>query len=1413
MTTTINRFFRVRLFVSCVLLCIVVATYAQEEKGVVFPDDYPVLHPQFRKWPSPAMDDSVTSAGPVLCWPAVKKKGVSYDVRLSKDSSFGGGAAGMDGAAGVDGSAGFAGEETILKEGIPWTVYPVSRRLAAGRWYWQYRVHGGRWSAVERFRVTAGASTHIAPPAEQFLAGVPAAHPRVLIDPKEVREFAAAVRGGADAAALLKKAVKMLGVAIPEETAGASARKGRNEDESRKLALEASKVGSYKVYAAVDLFCKAWLISGDERYAAKAVSWGMAVAGWDPDGVSKINDFGDARCMLSMALVFDNFHDRLSAEQRMLLLKSIQVRADRFYREWINNIDAKVLSNHVWQYILHYFLQTAVAVYGEMDEAKDWLRYGYELWLARAPVLGGGDGGWQEGTSYFRINMETLLGIPLLIRDYTGYDFLEGNEWYRRNPYWMAYSFPAGSSSAGFGDDVEKHFSPGPDYLAYADALSRLTGSRMAAWYAGRIEKIEHLRLADADMLRWVRMRYLRGLTRPAPIAADSLPEAMVFPGTGVADMHSDMMDRDKDLMVSFRSSPYGSYGHLLADQNTFNILFGGQRLFYMSGHKVAMQDPHRLQWYKATKGHNGILIDGQGQPFNVEAYGYIKRFLNDKDISYVMGDASQAYSSRAEKVQTGLKKFYRHVLLLRPDILLVYDELEADHPAEWSWLIHSPGRIMMDTVGSTFHCSIKNASAGGALFSSQPVRWALSDTFGVPAENWVGRRDEDGNLIEYKNDSWHLTATTVGKAARMRWLAVMRVRPGAKAELLPLSTDASGQLTVGGWTIRAELDAARPAELYVSNGKRGVAFTTGGRQLSIDGKAAYKGYVPGTAGFLEERDGKDTFMKARDMMPAEVREIPVGKSPKHDEDVGREVSTQRDRRRPNILFAIADDQSFPYASAYGITGVRTPAFDRVAAAGVLFNNAFAAAPQCSPSRAAILTGRNIWQLEEAGTHSSLFPRKFTVFTDVLEKSGYTIGYTGKPWAPGNWKDAGWPRNPVGPEYNTKKLAPPATGISKTDYYGNFVDFYEHRKKDEPFFFWYGGNEPHRIYEEGSGKKAGMDLRQSFVPSFLPDDSVVRSDIADYDLEIGWFDSQLKKMIQFLKEKGELDNTLIVVTSDNGMPFPSAKANLTEYGSHVPLAICWPDRIAAGGVSNDLVSLIDLAPTFLNIAGVDTVAGMAGRGLQDVLFRPKGIVPAAPHRSYVLTGRERHSHSRPDDLGYPSRAIRTDSLLYILNFKPGLWPAGDPPPGGINAALATAGEGASTGLGGDFKPIGIGYGDIDDPSPTKVFMMKHKKEFPALFRDGYEKRPAEQLFDIRNDPACTRNLLDRKMKGADRNRYASLGRAMKDSLLRLLREQGDPRVTGHGDIFDSYPRFGLMRDWPGFKERGKYNPAYMNKKD
>ena len=260
---------------------------------------------------------------------------------------------------------------------------------------------------------------------------------------------------------------------------------------------------------------------------------------------------------------------------------------------------------------------------------------------------------------------------------------------------------------------------------------------------------------------------------------------------------------------------------------------------------------------------------------------------------------------------------------------------------------------------------------------------------------------------------------------------------------------------------------------------------------------------------------------------------------------------------RPNILFAIADDAS--HMSAYGHGFVSTTHFDRVAAEGILFNNAFTSNPKCAPSRASILTGRHTWQNRACCLHWNYWPDDLPVYPDLLEEAGYHIGYTGKGWAPGDWQRCGRRRNPAGNHYNERTLVPPEnTAVSKTDYAANFVDFLDARADDAPFYFWYGGHEPHRRYIPGEGRRAGKQLSDvATVPPYWPQEDVVRDDMLDYAWETEWFDSHLGTMLAVLEERGELDNTLVVVTSDNGCPFPRVKGQMYDDDFRLPFAAMW----------------------------------------------------------------------------------------------------------------------------------------------------------------------------------------------------------------------------------------------------------------
>lgn len=496
------------------------------------------------------------------------------------------------------------------------------------------------------------------------------------------------------------------------------------------------------------------------------------------------------------------------------------------------------------------------------------------------------------------------------------------------------------------------------------------------------------------------------------------------------------------------------------------------------------------------------------------------------------------------------------------------------------------------------------------------------------------------------------------------------------------------------------------------------------------------------------------------------------------------QVSTVQKTRRPNILIAISDDQSYPHASAYGDRAIKTPGFDRVAQAGVLFHNAFTPAPGCSPMRAAFLTGREIWQIREAGTHASYFPTDLPVFTQQLEAAGYHVGMTGKGWAPG--KAVGWPHNPAGKSYGKQKLKPPQ-GISANDYAANFNDFLDQRADDQPFCFWFGASEPHRVFGRGLGKANGIDPDAISVPKFLPDTPEIRSDIADYLYEIQWFDTHLSRMLDRLRDEGQLENTLVIVTSDNGMSFPRAKANLYEYGIHMPLAIAWPEKIFGGQQTDDLVSLIDVTRTIFAAAGVvpKQADQMPGQNLLPRYASEADKV--SPAREFVYSGRERHSSSRFRSLGYPCRCVRTKTHLYIRNFAPERFPAGTPQKYS-QASYDASGNLVDAVLGA----VDGGYHDID-ACPTLDWMIANKSD-PAvahLLQQSVGLRPGEELYDITVDPDCLHNLIDDPASKAVREQ---LSMRLDD----YLRQTGDVRVTdpANADVWETYPRVSHLRWFP-----------------
>ena len=453
---------------------------------------------------------------------------------------------------------------------------------------------------------------------------------------------------------------------------------------------------------------------------------------------------------------------------------------------------------------------------------------------------------------------------------------------------------------------------------------------------------------------------------------------------------------------------------------------------------------------------------------------------------------------------------------------------------------------------------------------------------------------------------------------------------------------------------------------------------------------------------------------------------------------------------RPNILFAIADDWGWPHAGSYGDPVVKTPTFDRLAKEGALFRHAYVSSPSCTPSRGAILTGQWHWRLEGAGNLWSVFPDKYDTYPELLGKAGYVTGVSSKGWGPGRTQRKG--RQPAGSRYK------------------NFRAFMKNRESGKPFCYWLGSSDPHRGYAKGSGVKSGMDLSKIKLFAHFPDSNEVRSDVADYYFEVQRFDSLVGDAIKVLEESGELDNTIVVMTGDHGMPFPRCKSNNYDSGARVPLAIRWPSKVKAGTVVNDFVSLVDVAPTFYQAADLDVPSNVSGRSLLSLLAGKD-----KSDRSYVLHGKERHvpGQEGKDMGGYPTRAIRTHDFLYLHNFRPDRWPAGTP--NYQKAAIK-----------------GAWLSDCDN-GPTKTYTVENRDKdahHRGLYELAFGKRPATELYDLKKDP-------DQLVNIAADSAYAETVKKLKAHLFAELKKTNDPRVTGNGPDFDKFPYLGGAPKFPG----------------
>ncbi len=732
---------------------------------------------------------------PPLLWPSTDRGNPRYQVRLSQDSSF-------------------PAAATIAAEGLRWACFNAHRRLEPGRWYWQYAVAQGdkepTWTDVLWFDLDASARLFVTPPASAIVDACPKSHPRVLATAEELPELRRRAAESGELQKIVARADACAKRKLPSVEHARPKEEGANRYQQHNFAKWASKGFAGDLAEEVSCLAPAWLLTGEKKYGQAAVRRALFVAGLDPEAETspKVSDFADGSCMRAMALAYDSCYDLLDEAQRRQLCDAMRVRGGRFFERNINRLESRLFNPHVWQHILLEAAELAFATLGEVPEADVWASWFCELWVNRFPPVGGDDGGWVEGLSYEGTNMDTMLRGPGLLERFGQADFFD-MPWYRNASYFLLYGWPAGSASAGFGDGTEGKGKPGPAYAFFAETLARRFQDPYALWYAGAVD-VKNGSRSVPPPLALQGLRTMTGRAGFEPRAPRDLPQSRAFYDVGLVAMHTDLASPENDVFLAFCSCPFGAYGHMHPCQNAFNLLVGAERLFANSGYYIAFGDEHYRGWYSATRGHNAILIDGKGQGDDTASFGRVLRFADTAQASYCLGDASHAYP------KAGLTKARRHAVLLRPTTILIYDELEANHAAQWSWLLHSPAKMAIGPDGVCLEAQVAAGRGRAEVFGAQPLRVAVDDRFDPPAENWRNRKVR-GETVAYP-DQWHATVTPEKPCAKTRFLAVLQVRLAKDARPYEKAAVAGpGRIQIGPWQIEAALATGQKAALRIT--------------------------------------------------------------------------------------------------------------------------------------------------------------------------------------------------------------------------------------------------------------------------------------------------------------------------------------------------------------------------------------------------------------------------------------------------------------------------------------------------------------------------------------------------------------------------------------------------------------------
>lgn len=807
------------------------------------------LYEEWRISPAPANGSVALTNPPSLQWRSLKhweNRDVRYRVELSNDSAF-------------------LTEKTIRGELQRYCFFNPHSKLDSGTWYWRYEIHEGNEHIVMgpyNFKIEDNTPVFESPAFPRVLENIPKAHPRFVTQGKTLAEVQASAKTHPLAKGIIEKGKKFIRSEIYDGPLSDS-----NPARQRNLERTASReVGVF--HALLDAF----ILTNDGAMLEVILKRLDVLLRWPTD------DLLGSQVLTALAKAHDAMGDDLPESMRKRVLNAMDKQIKYGLAKWPGKIEGRQVENHFWQMELAGNFTAALSTVGELESSREMLEYTYELFIARFPNLSTPEGGWSEGLGYFGVNESAVVDMAVLLKKVCKVDVFK-MEWYQSLADYFIYFSPIGGRMDGFGD-MHDRVGNGDIGHAMMLVLAEENSDPKAKYRLASLLKNSSGKPADEpwehelQVEPWYQIINSVKFNPNKVESPQNLPQSRLFRGVGLAAFHTDALNSPRDTAVYFRSSPFGAKGHMHANQNAFNLSRGGEPLFYSTGYYTSFADAHSLGSYRHTRAHNAILVNGCGQAFGHEGYGWIKRYIHGNQISYVCGDATMAYRQTVDKQflellnesgidpkpangygDSKLKLFERHLVMLRPDVVVIYDVLESEVPSDWTYLLHTMKRPRFNTNGDLQLVTEKNF-ASAFVTGSQKLQHEITNQFYALPMDFKKKYRETP-------DQFHIRWSSTSKTTGIRFLSIIQLADAGKGvELIEKSGDV---LKIGDLRIQAELDPSKEARLSIENASSKLFINE--LPERVFGQPVPKLEKPGTL-LAEVKAGKATLTVDQNMDP-----------------------------------------------------------------------------------------------------------------------------------------------------------------------------------------------------------------------------------------------------------------------------------------------------------------------------------------------------------------------------------------------------------------------------------------------------------------------------------------------------------------------------------------------------------------